>query len=284
MVSIKDLTPLLLGGAVIFVVARSGILKGLGGVGEGVSEAAEGLGAGISTAGRGLGGGIGMAGQATGLSVQDVLSITAFARAAGAVGGAAAGEVERFVEGREREHGQEQEIDIIAHEQEKQNLARIQAEQERKDAEEQAERNRLIEEEKTQYVKFVTEFPEMIAAGFKYIPAGLSSLWRYSPTGLLTSYIMGQSSIEAEAAPQQSVTITGEVISEPTTTGGGVSRTSEPTTTGGGGRVPSVSLEVGETAYFDPEQTISITRIPSEPEPSIISKIGGWFLRRFTFI
>ena len=58
MVGVKDLTPLLLGGAAIYIVATSGILKGLGGVGEGVSDAAKGLGGGVSTAARGLGAGV----------------------------------------------------------------------------------------------------------------------------------------------------------------------------------------------------------------------------------
>lgn len=228
----QDIAILAAVGIVGYGLVTSDFFRGLGKVGTGAGEAATGLGAGISTAGRGLGGGIGMAGTAAGLSVQDILGITALLRPVGAVGVAGVSEVERWAEGRELEHEQELEIDVAAHERAKQELVAIQAEQERKAAEEEAERKRLIEEEKTQYVEFATTLPEKALAGFKYLGAGALAAWAYSPMGLLTKYIQGQVSIEEEAAPQQSA----------------------PISTGGGGAVTTISngTTIKKTYYSAP--------------------------------
>jgi len=247
------------------------ILKttGVGAIAGGAGEAAEGLGAGIGAAGRGLGGGVATAGEAAGIGVKDILGILALLRPVGAVGEAGVGVVERWTASQEREAGQTAEIDIAAFELEKQEIARIQAEQERKAAEEKAERSRLIEEEKTQYIEFATTFPEKFAAGLSY-------LWQYSPTGLLTSWIHGIVSVEEEAAPQQSAPeVTGAAAPTSTeaaapTADGGVSYIKEP-------KLADVPLD-GSRYYTPISEILHYTPLPEpEPEPTFIQKISGIF-------
>lgn len=88
---IRDLTPLLLGGTALFVVARSGILGGAGeaveGVGEGLGRAGRGLGAGISDIARGAGGAVGGLGQGLReVFIQGGESIREIVRETGGVG------------------------------------------------------------------------------------------------------------------------------------------------------------------------------------------------------
>ena len=271
-------------GIVGFGLFRGGFFKGFGQVGAGVGEAVSGAGAGVSEAVRGVGAGIAQTSQAVGMTLQDVLGITALMRPIGAVGAAGAGEVERWVEGREREAGQEAEIDIIAFEKEKEELARIQADIERKQAEEKAERKRLITEEKTQYVEFATTLPERVVS---FLRKG----WSYTPMGLLQNYIQGQVSIEEEAAPQQSIlaptisegaVITSEVSTIPTTP-----KTEAIRSTGGGTYATAAeAAAVSESGTGFAKTTtgayIPLPTIKLEPKPTIREKIGSWF-RRLTF-
>ena len=278
MVSVKDLTPLILGGAVIFVVARSGLFKGLGGVGEGAAEAAGGLGAGISTAGRGLGGGIGRIGEAAGYGVEDILSMLK-PPAAGAefVSEWIAGQTLRGA----RERAQAEEIDIAAFEAMKEELAKIQAEKEKFAKEQAQERARMIEEQKTQVVGYVTGVDEAAISAFQKAKAGLLKFWQYSPMGLLTSYIQGVVSVEETTPYQETVTARAPAPQEAE---GSISYAApsyiEPVSYGGGGSLGlplAPRSEILEAMGYTGQTTqegVVYTEPVYEPEPE---PERGWY-------
>ena len=232
---------LILGAVIVgggYLILKTTKLGGaLGGVGEGVSdvagglgEAAAGLGSGISQAGRGLGSGVAELSQQVTSITGDVAELTSFV---GEWGLGLAQEIKEIKERSIREHYQETEIDIAAHEIAKDPLIDIQVGKDIILATESAKRSKLITEEKTQVVEFITTAPE------KFV-TGLSALWRYNPIGLLTSYIQGVVSVEDDAAPQRSAPV---VVGAADPSGSRSQTDQISVSTGSGGVAPRYSLK-----------------------------------------
>lgn len=282
MVGISDLTPLLLGGAVIYVVTQSGILKG-------VSGAVEGLGEGISEAAGGLGSGISQIGRSTGQAFEDV-QVLLFG-VAGELGrqGAQIIELKGQLLRRDtaREFSQDEEVDIAAHEIAKDPLSEIQAGREVLTAEEKAERSKLFQEQLTQSTEFITSIDDKAISAFKKTGSGLLAFWRWSPLGLLQTFIQnvgsaGPTTSGSSMDDQISGGQTDAVVSSSEV----ITSSSQTNSSGGGG---STQLQSNLTGIFTSsgEQIGSSTQltIVSDPDPtptpSIFQRIGGFFRRFF---
>ena len=298
MSSIKDLTPLLLGGAALYVVTKSGVLSGLGqGVGdiaEGAGTAAQGLGGGIAGAAIGVGQGVGQVGYST----QDILQFAT--AAAGEIGRQSALNIqlrEELERSRTiRENTQAQEVDIISHEQTKQPLAEIQSQTDIKVSQEQSTRTIIKEEEKTQWLGRLTQADDAL---INWGGSKLFSAWKYSPTGLISSWINNIVSVEQnEPTGSASVlpAVTGAAVTTPTlpalpTYSGSSSyktsslKTSSTDTTAAvsalpeGASVLSIpAVRDATSSYYEPPV------IKLNPKPTFIQKATSFLINRFSFI
>lgn len=290
---LKDLTPLLLGGAALFVVVNSGIIKGLGGavedVSEGVGAAAQGLGAGVGNIGQGLGAGVAQAGYST----QDILLFAT--AAAGEIGRQSAENValrnELLRQDTQREFTQAEAVDVAAFEITKDPLTEIQAGTDIQVAGQQATRAIIKEEEKTQWLSRFTSADDKIIATAGAVGGGLLSSWGYSPIGLLKNWITGQVSVEKDVAPQVSYLSNAPQTSTTSTTPT-LKSTPIPTTTPSVSYTGNIQKDIAALPEGASVLTIPYIRksanfveapiIKLEPK-STISKIGGWLLRRMTF-
>lgn len=186
--SVSDYTPLILGGALVYVLYKSDVFKGLGKVSTGIGETVSGTGQGVVTAAQGLGAGVATVAQDIG---QTTSNIADFLNPLGALGNWISeieksqqsfqtqyneNEARKRQEAADREYNRQQEQDKITDkpvvesrsaaeiEQEKQKSLRVS-----KVAQEQTIRSSLIQGELTEWTQRITRADEAVIGFVKKV-------------------------------------------------------------------------------------------------------------------